>query len=242
MLLKVCNIEKSYVKEQKVLQGLHFEMDENEFVGVLGVSGCGKTTFLKTISGLEKPNAGQILYRDRDITRLSLSDRDMFRKIEVGMIFQDYQLIECLTVLENIALLLEINGMEKGEAKEQVLQILDSYGMKELADKFPEELSGGEKQRTAIARACIKQPSIILADEPTGNLDRQRAKKILEMFEDISREHSILMVTHDLYAASFCSRIVRMKYGRIEEEITRTGSRREFFLQLMDLYEEEGGF
>jgi putative ABC transport system ATP-binding protein len=114
--------------------------------------------------------------------------------------------------------------------------------MKELADKFPEEISGGEKQRTAIARACIKQPSIILADEPTGNLDRQRAKMILETFEEISKEHSVLMVTHDLYAASFCNRIVRMKQGIIEEEIKRYGSRKEFFLQLLDFYEDEEGF
>lgn len=242
MLLKVCNIEKSYVKEKKVLQGLNFELDANEFVGVLGVSGCGKTTFLKTISGLEKPDAGQIIYKDTEIARLSLGERDLFRKMEVGMIFQDFQLIECLTIAENIALPLEINGMEKGEAKEQVLQLLETYGMKDLGDKFPEEISGGEKQRTAIARACIKKPSIILADEPTGNLDRQRAKMILEMFEDISREQSVLMVTHDLYAASFCKRIVRMKQGKIEEEIRRCGSRREFLLQLLDIYEEEGGF
>jgi putative ABC transport system ATP-binding protein len=242
MLLKVCNIEKSYVKGKKVLQGLNFEIDENEFVGILGVSGCGKTTFLKTISGMDKPDSGQILYKGREIARLPHGERDLFRKMEVGMIFQDFQLIECLTVAENIALSLEINGMEKGEAKEQVLDLLEMYGMKELADKFPEEISGGEKQRTAIARACIKQPSIILADEPTGNLDRQRAKMILETFEEISREHSVLMVTHDLYAASFCSRIVRMKQGIIEEEIKRCGSRREFFLQLLNFYEDEEGF
>lgn len=242
MLLKVHNIEKSYERQTKVLQGLNFEMDDNEFVGILGVSGCGKTTLLKIISGMERPDAGQILYREKEIARLPQGEKNLFRKMEVGMIFQDFQLIECLTVAENIALSLEINGVEKGEARERALEILDVYGMKALADKFPEEISGGEKQRTAIARACVKQPSIILADEPTGNLDRQRAKMILEAFEEISREHSVLMVTHDLYAASFCKRIVRMKQGIMEEEIIRRGSRREFFLQLLDLYEEEGGF
>ena len=239
MLLKVCNIEKSYEKGRKILHGLNFEMDEKEFVGILGVSGCGKTTLLKNISGMDQPDAGQILYQDSDITRRSRSQKDLFRKKEVGMIFQDFQLLECLTVAENIALSLEINGEEKGEAKQKVLELLEVYGMKELADKFPEEISGGEKQRTAIARACIKQPSIILADEPTGNLDRQRAKMILEMFVKISQQHSVLMVTHDLYAASFCSRIVRMQNGVMEEEIRRDGSRKDFFLQLLNLYEEE---
>lgn len=239
MLLKVCNIEKSYEKDRKVLQGLNFEMEKHEFVGILGVSGCGKTTFLKNLSGMDQPDAGQILYEGSDITHLSRLQKDRFRKQEVGMIFQDFQLLECLTVAENIALSLEMNGEEKGEAKRQVMELLEEYGMADMAEHFPEELSGGEKQRTAIARACIKKPSIILADEPTGNLDRQRAKMILEMFGKISSEQSVLMVTHDLYAASFCSRIVRMQEGRMEGEIRRNGSRKEFFFQLLHLYEEE---
>ena len=211
-------------------------------VAIIGQSGSGKSTLMNILGCLDQATAGSYHIYGKAVDKLTADELAELRREHFGFIFQRYHLLGDINAQDNVAVPAVYAGMPVRQREARATQLLDDLGLAAKTQNRPSQLSGGQQQRVSIARALMNGGDIILADEPTGNLDRQRAKMILETFEVISREHSVLMVTHDLYAASFCKRIVKMKQGILEGEIIRRGSRREFFLQLLDLYEEEGGF
>lgn len=224
-ILEVIDLEKSYCtvapggKEiiYSVLKGLSFEVYRGEFIGIMGSSGCGKTTLLKTIGMLEKFNQGQILYKGMSVREIYGDNLARIRRTEIAFIFQDYYLMDSLTVKENIMLPLILNENEINETEKVSYEIAKIFGIEGLLDKKPYELSGGEKQRTAICRAMAENPELIFADEPTGNLDSNSSNQVITMLKNINQklQKTIIMVTHDPKMASYCDRILFLKDGVI---------------------------
>ncbi|GAB6116905.1 ABC transporter ATP-binding protein [Thermoanaerobacter brockii subsp. lactiethylicus] len=221
VILKTEKLFKEYNVEgnvTKVLNGIDLEINEGEFVSIMGPSGSGKSTLLYVLSGLEKPTSGSIFFKGEDLTLLNDDKLSKLRRREFGFIFQFYNLIPNLNVEENITLPLEFEGINRKEYKRKVDDILEKIGLTEKKQNFPYQLSGGQQQRVAIARALIIDPKIIFADEPTGNLDSKAGEEILKLLYNLSKENNktVLMVTHDNYAASFSDRIIKIKDGVIE--------------------------
>ncbi len=235
MILCVSNIEKYYGNKgsmTKAIDNISFQVQSGEFVGIMGASGSGKTTLLNCISTIDRVTSGEILVGGRDITRLRGNALNKFRREELGFVFQDFHLLDTLTVYENIALALSIRHVSPREIHKRVLQSAQKLGISEILNKYPYQISGGEKQRTASARALIGGPKLILADEPTGALDSRASRMLLDCFSQINQElgATILMVTHDAFTASYASRILFIKDGRIFTEVRRgTEDRKSFF-------------
>lgn len=246
-LLNVENIEKYYGNKgnvTKAVDGISFRVDQGEFVGIMGASGSGKTTMLNCISTIDRVSTGKISVKGEDITRLKAKAMDQFRQEELGFIFQDFNLLDTLTSYENIALALTIKGEKTGNIHEKVKAVAKYLNIEEELEKYPYQISGGQKQRVASARAIVTDPSLILADEPTGALDSKAARLLLERFEKLNQEleSTILMVTHDAFTASYASRILFIKDGKLFTEIHRGEySRKEFFHQIMDVMTLLGG-
>ncbi|ADD01716.1 ABC transporter related protein [Thermoanaerobacter mathranii subsp. mathranii str. A3] len=221
VILKTEKLFKEYNVEgnvTKVLNGIDLEINEGEFVSIMGPSGSGKSTLLYVLSGLEKPTSGSIFFKGEDLTLLNDDKLSKLRRREFGFIFQFYNLIPNLNVEENITLPLEFEGINRKEYNSNIDKILERVGLIEKKQNFPYQLSGGQQQRVAIARALIIDPKIIFADEPTGNLDSKAGEEILKLLYNLSKENNktVLMVTHDNYAASFSDRIIKIKDGVIE--------------------------
>ena len=217
--IETINLYKTYkagMAEVEVLKGITLKIDQGEFLSIMGQSGSGKSTFLYMAGGLDKPTSGTVLVNGRDITRMSDSEESKMRRRCVGFVFQFYNLIPNLNVEENIMLPAMLDGKRQEEYRESLAEILDATGLTKRKSHRPGELSGGEQQRTALARALINKPDIILADEPTGNLDSNTGKEVLELFKRINRERglTIVMVTHSHEAASVAGRTMLMKDGR----------------------------
>lgn len=246
-ILKVDNVEKYYGNKgslTKALDRVSFEVNEGEFVGIMGASGSGKTTLLNCISTIDKVTAGHIFIRGKDITSLKSKHLAKFRREELGFLFQDYNLLDTLTAFENIMLPLSISGVDHRKAEKMVHEVAQQLGINEILGKYPYEMSGGQRQRTAAARAIITRPALILADEPTGALDSKAARSLLENLESLNKNlgATILMVTHDAFTASYCSRILFIKDGKLFNEIIRGGqSRKEFFSKVIDVITLLGG-
>ncbi|MCD2493408.1 ABC transporter ATP-binding protein [Lacrimispora sp. NSJ-141] len=245
-LLKISNVEKYYGSKAymtKALDNVSFQVEKGEFLGIMGASGSGKTTLLNCISTIDSVTAGHIHLRDRDITELRDRELARFRMENLGFVFQDFNLLDTLTIEENIALAPLVSGKEE-DVGSHVKEIAKRLGIEDILKKFPYEVSGGQKQRCACARALIGRPSLVLADEPTGALDSKAAGMLLESFTDMNRnmDATILMVTHDLFSASYCSRILFLQDGKIFNEIWRGGrTRKEFFGEIMDVVTFLGG-
>ena len=210
----------------------------------MGASGSGKTTLLNMLSTIDRVTAGHIYYGETDITELSDEALAEFRKDNLGFIFQDYNLLDTLTIEENIVLAMTLHSKSKREIQEKCDHILKLLDIEEIRDKFPYQVSGGQKQRCACARAMIHRPKLILADEPTGALDSKAAQMLLETFRKMNHDmHStILMVTHDAFSASYCSRILFLKDGKIFHELVRgVEERREFLNKILDVLSLTGG-
>ncbi len=221
-----------------------FCVQKGEFVGIMGASGSGKTTLLNMLSTIDRVTAGHIYYGETDITELSDEALAEFRKDNLGFIFQDYNLLDTLTIEENIVLAMTLHSKSKREIQEKCDHILKLLDIEEIRDKFPYQVSGGQKQRCACARAMIHRPKLILADEPTGALDSKAAQMLLETFRKMNHDmHStILMVTHDAFSASYCSRILFLKDGKIFHELVRgVEERREFLNKILDVLSLTGG-
>lgn len=219
-LIELNNLSKSYqtdAGEVRALEGIELSIESGEMVLLSGKSGCGKTTLLNMIGGLDLPTTGQIWIGKRDIVSLSEKDRTLFRRREVGTIFQSFNLIPMLTVEENIALPRLFDGYRLREMKAEVELLLEQMGLTRRRTHRPHELSGGEQQRVAIARALINSPKVILADEPTGNLDSQTGLQVLSVLADLNRNQgqTIIIATHSREADVLASRIITMKDGRI---------------------------
>ncbi|QNM04823.1 ABC transporter ATP-binding protein [Qiania dongpingensis] len=245
-LLKISNVEKYYGSKAfmtKALDNISFQVEKGEFLGIMGASGSGKTTLLNCISTIDSVTAGHIHLRDTDITELRDKELARFRMENLGFVFQDFNLLDTLTIEENIALAPLVSGKEENIGS-HVKEIAERLGIGDILKKFPYEVSGGQKQRCACARALIGKPALVLADEPTGALDSKAAGMLLESFTDMNQnmDATILMVTHDLFSASYCSRILFLQDGKIFNEIWRGGrTRKEFFGEIMDVVTFLGG-
>ena len=217
------NLTKSYYEgdvQRMVLQNAHAEFQRGEITAILGKSGSGKSTLLNLIGGIDIPDSGQIWLDGQDLSALSERERTFFRRTRIGFVFQFYNLIPTLTVGENISLPLELNRVPMTEAREKVRRLLKTVGLLERWETFPEKLSGGEQQRVALARALVHDPLLILADEPTGNLDEETGTHVLSLLARLAREQNrtLLMVTHSREAASYADRVLRLTHGQLVEE------------------------
>ena len=246
-ILSVENIEKYYGNKDnitKAIDNINFKVDKGEFVGIMGPSGSGKTTLLNCISTIDNVTTGSIVINGKDITKLKAKELEKFRRDELGFIFQDFNLLDTLTAYENIALALTIQGKKPKDIDALIKKVAKSLGIDGILNKFPYQISGGQKQRVASARAIVTNPSLILADEPTGALDSKSARMLLDSFESLNKdlEATILMVTHDAFTASYAHRILFIKDGKIFNELVRgTDSRKQFFDRIIEVITLLGG-
>ncbi len=246
-VLEVKNIEKYYGNKgniTKAINRISFDVEEGEYLGIMGASGSGKTTLLNCISTIDKVTSGRILVNGEDITKLKGKQLSKFRREQLGFIFQDFNLLDTLTIYENIALALTIMKTPANEVDDRVRSIAERLMIGDILEKYPYQASGGQKQRTACARAIVSNPSMILADEPTGALDSKSARMFLDSIETLNLElnATILMVTHDAFTASYCKRILFIKDGKIFNELIRgKDSRKQFFDKIIEVVTLLGG-
>ncbi|HBF2880443.1 TPA: ABC transporter ATP-binding protein [Clostridioides difficile] len=244
-ILTVNNLSKVYGKKIifNALNDINFSIEDGEFVGIMGPSGSGKTTLLNMISTIDKPTTGTMELKGKNPLLLRGEELALFRRRELGFVFQDFNLLDTLTIGENIVLPLTLDKVSVKEQDERLNEVSTILGIKDLLGKRTFEVSGGQAQRTAIARALINNPSILLADEPTGNLDSKSSKVVMELFQKINKENKVttMMVTHDPLAASYCSRILFIKDGSIYNEIYKGSSREQFYQEIMYVLTLLGG-
>lgn len=246
-LLKINDVCKYYGNESNVTKALDkvsFEIQKGEFVGIMGASGSGKTTMLNCISTIDTVTSGHIFYEQTDITELKNTQLAEFRRKNLGFVFQDFNLLDTLTVEENISLALTVNHANVKDIPSRVESIADMLGIKHILKRFPYEISGGQKQRCACARALINNPKLILADEPTGALDSKSAQLLLETMSKMNEQldATILMVTHDAFSASYAQRILFLKDGSLFKELSGQGkNRREFYNEILNVLVLLGG-
>lgn len=241
-LIKVYNAYKG-VKEVIALDGINLAVNKGEFIGIMGPSGSGKTTLLNILSGVDKSTSGEVSINGENITKMKKDDLSIFRRKNIGYIFQDFNLLDSLTLKENIALPLILDGVNAKEIESKVKELMEFFDIYDLSDKYPYNISGGQKQRVAAARALINNPSVIYADEPTGNLDSRSSNNIMMTIEKMNDElnSTVLMVTHDHFAASFCKRIIFIQDGKIKMEIVSDGDRKKFFDNILEVESIIGG-
>ncbi|MBM7648203.1 bacitracin transport system ATP-binding protein [Bacillus ectoiniformans] len=242
-ILEATKLHKSYgnkFNKQEVLKGIDIRIQKGEFVSIMGPSGSGKTTLLNVLSSIDQVSDGTIQIENQDMTKMKEKQLAEFRKNHLGFIFQDYNLLDTLTVKENILLPLSITKTPKKEADQRFAALAKELGIYELKDKYPNEISGGQKQRTSAARAFIHEPSIIFADEPTGALDSKSASDLLNKLSELNQKlkSTIVMVTHDPAAASYCSRVIFIKDGRIYTQLNKGEQDRQVFFQ--DIMKTQG--
>ena len=221
IILKVRNLTRTYVENKvstAVLKGINLDIEAGKITAVTGKSGSGKSTLLHILGTLDKPTSGEIIFKGQDLTTLSNDAKAAFRNKNLGFIYQFHYLLGDFTALENVMLPSLIGGSSEKEAKEKALKIMEQVGLKDRVDFHPGELSGGQRQRVAIARALCHDPDLILADEPTGNLDAANAASVFELFSTLVKEKktTVIMVTHDETLATLCDRKVVIKDGVIE--------------------------
>ncbi|WP_055665943.1 ABC transporter ATP-binding protein [Desnuesiella massiliensis] len=241
-LIKVYDAFKG-AQAVKALNDVSFKVEDGEFLGVMGPSGSGKTTLLNILAGIDKATAGEVFIDGKNILTMKKDDMAIFRRNNIGFIFQEFNLLDSLTVKENIGFPLTLDKIKPKVIEDKVNELIEYFGLKDVENSYPYNISGGQKQRTAEARALIKEPKIILGDEPTGNLDSKSSMNIMENFKKINEEKkaTIVMVTHDPFAASFCRRIIFIKDGAIKLEINSNGNRKEFFDKVIEAQLVIGG-
>lgn len=246
-MLKVSQVEKYYGSKNnvtKALDRISFDVEDGEFIAIMGASGSGKTTLLNCISTIDSVSAGNVYLDGENISELPEKKLAKFRREKLGFVFQDFNLLDTLTLEENIAITLTINQYPPEQVKEKVHAVARQLGIEEILSKFPYQVSGGQKQRCACARAMVFGQSLILADEPTGALDSKSSKNLLDIMEQINEENSatILMVTHDAFSASYARRILFLKDGKLFHELYRGEKlRREFYHEILDVLSVLGG-
>ena len=246
-ILKLEHIQKYYGNGgniTKAIKDISFSVEPGEFLGIMGASGSGKTTLLNCISTIDTVSAGHIYLEGADITEIKPKSLARFRRENLGFVFQDFNLLDTLTISENIALVLTINKVPAGEIDGQVREMAEKLNITDILDKYPYQVSGGQKQRCACARAIINSPKLILADEPTGALDSHSSQMLLSTIQSINEMlgATILMVTHDAFSASYANRILFLRDGTIFTEIRKgNDSRRTFFNKILDVLTMMGG-
>jgi putative ABC transport system ATP-binding protein len=232
MMITVTDVSKVYSLDSGdfyALKNNHIHIQKGEFVAIMGPSGSGKSTLLQLLGGLDSPSSGKIVVDDCELNRLNEKELTQFRRTKLGFVFQNYQLLPMMTVGENIALALSANNASKAKIKMTVQQLLSDVNLEGKETQFPSQLSGGQQQRVAIARALAMKPSLILADEPTGNLDQKNGEDILRLLSKLNKEEqiTIVMVTHDLQAAQVADRIITVRDGLIVEDGMKGGYQNE---------------
>lgn len=244
-ILEVKDLTKIYTGKMNftALNGISFNIEEGEFVGIMGPSGSGKTTLLNMISTIDKPTSGEVNIEGKNPFLLKGDDLALFRRRKLGFVFQDFNLLDTLTVGENIVLPLTLDGVDVEEQNKELNRIASILEIEKLINKRTFEISGGQSQRTAVARALIHNPTLLLVDEPTGNLDSKAAKNVMELFEKINKEEKVttMMVTHDAMSASYCNRILFIKDGTIYNEIYKEDGRQQFYQKIIDVLAMLGG-
>jgi len=247
-ILKVENVSKVYgtkksSKEYMALKSISFEVSEGDFVGVMGASGSGKTTLLNILGSIDKPTTGRFIMDGKDIATLNKNQLAKHRMKNIGFIFQNYNLLETMTLKENIILPLALNGHSVDDMENKLIKLAKDLDIIGLLNKYPYEVSGGEQQRAAACRALITNPKVILADEPTGNLDSKSGKDLLELITFINKEYkaTIVMVTHDVFAASYCKKIMFIRDGDIYNELYAGDNKKKFFDSIIDVMSVLGG-
>ncbi len=247
IVLEAKGLTKIYGSRGKVatraLDNLSLEVEQGEFVGIMGPSGSGKTTLLNLLATMDQPTSGTIALEGLDLAQLKGEQLSLFRRRRLGFVFQDFNLLDSLTLGENISLPLVLERKALPVIMERLNAVAGRLGIAELLNKYPYEVSGGQQQRAAAARAIIHEPAIVLADEPTGNLDSRSARDLMETLTLLNRQAgvTIAMVTHDPFAASYCQRILFIRDGKLYNEIHRGESRQEFFQQILDVLSLIGG-
>lgn len=245
-MLEVKNLEKSYgvgKNQNKVLRGVNFTIHKGEFVAVMGPSGSGKTTLLDCISRYKPFENGEILLNGKDLGKLNEKEMAKVRNEKIGFVFQDFMLLDGLTVFENVCIPQVIKEENYKQMEKKAVQLLKMFDIERIGEKYPAEISGGQKQRTAVARALINEPLMILADEPTGNLDSRSSEAVIDAFITAKKklEATTLMVTHDSLLASYCDRVILMRDGIVCSELVNKGNRRVFFNELMEVLRKLNG-
>ena len=246
-VLEVAHLEKVYGalgNVTRALNDVNFTVNRGEFVGIMGASGSGKSTLLNCVSTIDSATSGIIRINGQDVTRMKQAKLSQFRREELGFIFQDSNLLDTLTARENIALPLTIARMNAAEISTRVQDVAARLSISQVLDKYPYQMSGGQQQRVAAARALVTDPTMIMADEPTGALDSKSARLLLESLEALNRRlrATVLMVTHDSFAASYTSRVLFIRDGKIFTELRRgDADRREFFDRIMEVVAMMGG-
>lgn len=244
-VLEVKNLSKIYLGKinYTALENIDFNLKEGEFVAVMGPSGSGKTTLLNCVSTIDEPSTGEVLVNGKNPHTLNEEELSKFRRKELGFVFQDFNLVHTLTVKENIILPLVLDSIDSEVMEERFNKITNLLGIEKILNKRTFEISGGQAQRVALARALIHNPSLLLADEPTGNLDTKAAKDVMKIFTTINEEltTSILMVTHDPYIASFCNRVVFIRDGNLYSEIHMGDNKTLFYKKIIEMLSFLGG-
>ena len=246
-LLVVESIQKYYGNKEnitKAINDISFNVNSGEFIGIMGASGSGKTTLLNCISTIDSVSSGHIYLENKDITKIKEEDIAKFRRENLGFIFQDFNLLDTLTVEENIALILTINKVQQKDIDNKVFELALKLGIEDSLNKYPYQISGGQRQRCAVARAIINNPKLILADEPTGALDSKSARQLLDILKEMNEKlkATILMVTHDPFCASYCNKILFLKDGKIFNKIEKgERTQKEFYNNILDILSLLGG-
>lgn len=245
-IVEIKNLGKDYGTkgfQTRVLKGIDLSICENDFIAVMGPSGSGKTTLLNILSSIDKPTQGSVILDGKDITRISNKELAKIRRDKIGFIFQDYNLLDTMTLQDNIALPLSLNGINSKTCIEKTEKLSQVFGLREHLKKYPYQLSGGQKQRGAACRALITNPQIIFADEPTGALDSKSSKDLLECLKKVneSRQATILMVTHDAFSASYAKDVYILKDGLMKCKISRGQDSKEFYDRIIEMQASMGG-
>ena len=240
-ILEVNNLKKIYTtrlggNQVQALSNIHFSVEEGEYVAIMGESGSGKTTLLNILAALDKPTSGEVILNGKNITTIKEKEISAFRRDNLGCVFQDFNLLDNFSIQDNIFLPLVLKGEKPAKMEALLKPIAEKLGITEILKKYPYEVSGGQKQRTAVARALITNPQLILADEPTGALDSKAASSLLELFHTINEEgQTILMVTHSIKAASHAKRILFIKDGEVFHQLYRGNmNNEELFAKISD--------
>ncbi len=221
----------------RALNGMNLDVYRREFISIMGPSGSGKTTLLNLLAGLDRPTSGELWIQGVNMGSLSASEMALFRRRKLGFVFQDFNLLDTLTLAENVALPLSLERQRSKEILRRVSEVMQFLGIADYMQRYPYEVSGGQQQRAAVARAVVHSPSLLLADEPTGNLDSSSARSLLELFQKLNEQQqtTILMVTHDPFSASYSQRIVFIKDGRVFAHLRRIGNQQQFFQSILKM-------
>ena len=245
-VVEVKNLVKNYGAkgfQTKVLKGIDLTIYKNDFIAIMGPSGSGKTTLLNILSTIDKPTQGSVMLDGKDVTRIKNMELARLRRDKIGFVFQDYNLLDTMTLQDNIALPLALGGGNARDIQEKIEELGSMFGLSEHLNKYPYQLSGGQKQRGAVCRALITNPEIIFADEPTGALDSKASKELLECLRKVNEngQATILMVTHDPYCASYARDAYILSDGAMKCRLSKGNDRKEFYNRIIDIQASMGG-